>query len=437
MTGNEKKILKIIKDKLTSEKGNLSHIVKDIDKKKKKILELVSKHKTPFYVVDFEALEKSIRNFQSAFHGFAPFYAIKANNHPSIIQAVLSHGFGLDVSSGEELKLARKFNAKQIIFSGPGKTIEELESALDYQPHVTVHIDSFSELKKLGELSGKRKTKIRAGVRFFSSVQGKWSKFGIPLKELKKFWQYAEKFPYINLQGLQFHMSWNRNAARHRETIKELAEYLKRNFTSAMRRQIKFMDFGGGFFPDQADGYYPWTAYAPEASPLGHIIKTINNYFGIKTRFPAKYYVTRSTPLNKFAENITEAIELYLEPIVKCSYYTEPGRIICNNAMHIVVKVLDKKRPDQVITDGGINMVGWEYGENFYYPITNLTHPALKEIRCTIFGPLCTPRDVWGYSCYAEKINEGDVLVIPNQGAYKYVLAQNFIKSIPEVYSLR
>ena len=190
-----------------------------------------------------------------------------------------------------------------------------------------------------------------------------------------------------------------------------------------MRKSIEFIDFGGGFFPTRTEGYYPWTTHYPWNIPAGTK----------KTSFADPYYITETLELSEYAEAIAEAIKAYIEPIVKCIYYAEPGRIICNNAMHIVVQVQDNKAPGNVITDGGVNIVGWEYGEHFYFPLVNLTHPSLKEIKCTLYCPLCTPHDIWGYYCYASKMKEGDVVVVPNQGAYRYSLAQNFIKPIPEV----
>jgi diaminopimelate decarboxylase len=102
----------------------------------------------------------------------------------------------------------------------------------------------------------------------------------------------------------------------------------------------------------------------------------------------------------------------------------------------MVVRVLDRKRKNMAITDGGNNALGWDYGEQFYYPIINLTHFSQKEIPFTLYGSLCTPRDVWGYYLFTRKVKEGDVMVIPNQGAYRLSLAQNFIKPIPKVYRI-
>jgi len=439
---SRQRVLRVLHSEKPKANGDLSLVVKSILTKKEKLLELAQKYPTPFFVLDVPALEESVLNFKGAFQNHFPdcssYYAVKANHHPFILETVVKHGFGLDVSSGRELEMALATNAKKIVFSGPGKTDEELSLALDHAERVTVHMDSFSELHRLDRLTQKTKRRIRTGVRIFTSVHGEWSKFGISLKDLKRFWLAAQKCPYLDLQGIQFHLSWNRTPDNYVKVIEQLGETLEKHFSPKMREQVRFIDLGGGYFPDRIEAYYPWVDHYAGMSPLGQILKAADAYFGEKSHFLDPYYVIESQPLSVFAQAIAAAADRFLRPWVDAEYYTEPGRIIAATVMHIVVRVVDKKSPSYVITDGGVNIMGWEYGESFYYPLVNLTHPSLrKEIDCTLYGPLCTPHDLWGYRCYAQKIAEQDVIVIPNQGAYRYGLAQNFIKSIPEVRFLR
>lgn len=432
-----KRILKILREKPRNKKRSLLHVVRGIRAKADLFLDLAERNETPFYAVDAAALEKNIRDFKKAFSEHLPdcraFYAMKANSHPLIIKAVIAHGFGLDASSGRELEAATGAGAKKILFSGPGKTEAEHGIALKHNRRVTVNLDSFGELKRLGSLAAARRKYIRAGVRIYAPDLNGWSKFGIPLDKLRNFWRAAKKYRYVRLEGIQFHLSWNRNPSRYVEIIRKLGKYIEKSFTSAERREIRFIDFGGGFFPNCAEGYYPWTAHYPGAWPGGKIISIADTYLEKTGGFRDKYYITESSPLSHFARRIAHAVDRSLKPLIKCEYYTEPGRIIANEAMHIVLKLVDCKRRDFVISDGGVNIIGWEYGESFYYPLVNLTNPSEKEMRCTVSGPLCTPHDTWGYFCYAKKMKDGDIIVVPNQGAYKYSLAQNFIKPIPEV----
>lgn len=419
---------------MAGQKGSLFSIVKKIISKKQKILALTKKHATPFYALDQAALETSINKFLVAFKtipNLTPFYPIKANPHPQILKTVLKFGFGLDASSGRELIIALKTGAKQIIFSGPGKTISELNLAVKNHKQVILNIDSFSELKKIGALLKNKKIILKAGVRVTTHFHSDWQKFGIPLTELKLFWQAAKKTPQLSLQGLQSHSSFNETADNYQNIIKEISRYLKTNFSSEELREVKFFDFGGGFLPFQAQGYYPFT------TPQGQIIKIAREFFGSKTKFLDKYYISPSVTLPVYAQGIAAAINKYLKPLLNCQYYTEPGRIISHNALHIVLSVVDEKKRGVVIMDGGINITGWERFEEEYFPIINLTHFSRQEIPCTLYGNLCTPADIWGYYCYASQLKEGDILVVPDQGAYTYTWAQNFIKPIPPVYLLK
>ena len=104
--------------------------------------------------------------------------------------------------------------------------------------------------------------------------------------------------------------------------------------------------------------------------------------------------------------------------------------------MYIVLSVADKKNENNVVLNGGVNMVGCQRFEHEYFPLINISSPSKKEIRCNMWGNLCTTWDIWGYFCYASKLKENDVIIVPNQGALTYSLAQDFIQPIPPVYKL-
>ncbi|MBI5413384.1 alanine racemase [Candidatus Peregrinibacteria bacterium] len=441
LKGAQKRVLRILNAKQKNPGGDLLHIVKELLPKRDGILRLAKKYPTPFYLIDNAQLENSINEFKTPFEKFIQgvriFYAMKSDDHPYIVKSVVKHGFGVDVSSKRELEIALNCGAERIIFNGPGKTEDELLAAVKNNKIVTINIDSFGEIEKLEKIATKCGKTIKAGVRIYTKFHGTWNKFGIPLEKLKDFWKGAEKYPHVKLEGIHFHLSWNRGVSSYQNVIKEVAAYLKKNFTAEMRNSIKFIDFGGGFFPNRSDAYYPWTSHYPWISPAGNIIQMADSYYGKKTEFAEKYHVIETMPISDYARGIASALKKYFKPIIDCDYYTEPGRIICSKAMHIVIRVMDVKSEKFAIADGGVNITGWECGDYFYTPLVNLTQPALKEIEFKIMGYLCTPRDLWGLYCYAADVRENDVILVPNQGAYRYSLAQNFIKPIPEVRILK
>ncbi|MCX6799691.1 MAG: alanine racemase [Candidatus Falkowbacteria bacterium] len=421
---------KILKDKPKVKRGNLISVVKETLKNKEKLLAFCKNKKTPFYLLDEKKLDQSLSEFKKAFKIIAKsyyFYTIKTNYHPFILKKVVEAGFGLDVSSVRELEFALKTKAKKVLFSGPGKKQTDFELVFKNYKKIIVNIDSFGELKKLGEMAQKKKIKIEAGIRI-SPVNQDWSKFGIKLDRLRDFFNEAKQYEFISLVGVQIHSSWNEDAAPYEKNIKALALYLKNNFSSEELKKIKFVDLGGGFLVKESEGYYP------DSLPQGRLKMLINNYFNEKTVFEDDYFMAEALSCEAYAQKINQAIKQNLKPILSCDYFFEPGRIIANPCMQLVFRVVDVKDKSNIIVDGGIHMVGWERFEEEYFPVINLSNPSLTEKKINIFGSLCTPYDILGYFCYTEEIKENDLLIIPNQGAYTYSLAQNFIHSIPPVY---
>ncbi len=415
----------------TRTRGTIRTAIQSIVKRKDDILKILATGETPCYILDLKGLTKSIDNFSMCFSPLPRgsfFYAMKTNHHPRILREVVSHGFGVDVSSIRELDMARAAKAKRIIYSGPGKTEQSLAYAISTFPSIIINLDSFGELARLARVA--KKKQVRVGVRITPSEEGIWSKFGIPLKKLHDFWEQAKQYPAIQLEGIQFHLSHNTDEKPYTQSLALLGAYLKKEFSPHEQKNIRFIDMGGGFLPYKSEGYYPWT------TPEGIILEQAYASIGKRAPFTDPYYISDSIPLNKYALGIVGAIKAYTNFLPSCEYYLEPGRIISNASMHIALKVVDIKSKDGAILDGGINSVGWERFAFEYFPIINISHPSRKERTATLYGSLCLPgdQDVWGYSYYGSRLEEGDVLVVPYQGCLTYSLAQNFIHPIPPVY---
>ncbi len=394
--------------------------------RRKVYLKQVKRHGSFLYVLEPEVLMRRADQFKKAFCRELPdpgfYFAVKSNNHPEVARTLLKSGFGLDVSSGVELQTAIDINAKEIIFSGPGKTIEELKSAVRNSRRVTVLLDSFGELHRLEKAASLAGTTVRAGVRLNTNPKGLWRKFGIPPETLTEFWHAARTCPHIALIGIQFHTSWNLTATSQTDAIALLGELLS-HMPDNLIENLSFIDVGGGYWPRQGEWLHlsatPQEKFRETNEWLSDVSKT-------HLRFPAE-------PIEMFARKIGQAIKHHIYPLTRCRICFEPGRWICNDSMHLLVTVVDQKAEDLVITDAGTNAVGWERFETDYFPVLNLTRPALTEKPCYILGSLCTPHDVWGFSYFGRDIRVGDVLMIPTQGAYTYSLRQHFIKALPEV----
>lgn len=381
----------------------------------------MGRHLTPYYLFEPAVITARAEKFKRAFHNHLPdtgfYYAMKSNNFPDVSQTVLKSGFGLDVSSGKELDLALALGATDIVFSGPGKTEAELDLAVANSSQVVILMDSLTELNRLEDRAVRGNTKVRTGVRLTTEPTGLWKKFGIFPEDLNGFIQAAKACPHICFHGLQFHSSWNMGSEKQVAFIEKLGQTLD-GLSVLDRQMIRFIDIGGGYWPEQGE----WVLVPPDTE------KGINGRGRVMD-------INSSTPLDRFANEISQALYQHIHNRVACRICFEPGRWICNDAMHIIIKVIDKKYDNLVITDAGTSAVGWERFETDYFPVLNLSRPAMTEKECLILGSLCTPHDVWGYRYWGKDIQEGDLLMIPTQGAYTYSLRQEFIKAIPLVLS--
>lgn len=382
---------------------------------------------SPAYVFEKDAVKEKTRLFRNAFSPHLKetgyYFAMKSNNCPALSAVVLEAGFGLDVSSGAELETALSLGAKDVVLSGPGKNEGELALAVQHSETVTVLIDSFGELERLGQIAENHKRTVKAGVRLTTEPHGLWRKFGILTEDLGRFIAATEAFPHIDFKGLQFHTSWNMGPERQIAFMEQLGHYLD-TLPGKDRAKISFIDIGGGYWPEEGE----WLHL--ESTEKGVLEKAL----GLGTApDPLCHVQNPSTPIAVFAEKLSDAIRRHIHSRISCRICFEPGRFICHDAMHILLRVIDVKSHDLVITDGGTNILGWERYETDYFPVLNLTRPSMTEKPCMILGSLCTPHDVWGYSYFGESLHEGDILMIPTQGAYTHSLRQQFIKPLAEV----
>lgn len=375
--------------------------------------EAVEQFGSPLYLVDEAALRNQARVFRGAMEKHLPdiqcYFAMKSNNLPYVSGVLLDEGFGLDVSSGMELSAALSLGAEKILFSGPGKTVKELELAIEHSGQVTILMDSEGEFGRLNDLAQKYEKTINVGIRLNCNPEGLWRKFGVALEQLPSLYEKIKASSHVNFKGLQFHSSWNMEPDRQTSFIKLLGKALEK-MPESFLEELAFIDIGGGYWPSQGE----W----------------------LVSDDPLQHYHIPAAPIEDFARELSKEIRQSIFPLKACRICFEPGRWISHDAMHILMQVTDKKADDLVITDAGTNIIGWERFETDYFPVINLTHPGKKEFACHILGALCTPHDVWGYACFGEKILEGDILMIPTQGAYTYSLRQQFIKPLPQVVIL-
>jgi len=393
------------------------------------LLKSVMDFGTPQYLFDEPALARSLSRFHDTFSRhlkrFRIFYAVKSNSCPALCKYVSDAGHGLDVSSGLELSMALSLGCRDIVFSGPGKTEPELAAAVRNRDRVTLLIDSAGELESVSGLvrdSDLKGVPLRIGFRLTGRHHGTWGKFGVPPEQLGQLFAEALSVKGLDPRGIQFHTSWNMNPEAQVRMIESLGARVL-ELPETARRRLKFLDIGGGYWPERGE----WLN--PQNTVRGRLLQTLDPGY----RFGHTHYYNPASPLERFAGEISGALRGLGKPLAALEIYMEPGRWISTPAMHLLVKVLDKKEATVIIADGGINLLGWERPLSEFIPLVNLTRPSLREFPVRVFGPLCTPLDIWGTTLFGEGVEKGDIILVPDQGSYTYSLRQSFIKPIAPV----
>ncbi len=426
-------IKKVWREKIenSSEHYYTPHIKKAL-KRKRQFTKSVKKFGSPQYILDEMELKKQAVFFIQTFRKYIPnsefYYAFKSNDLPYLIKSLKSTGFNADVGSLFELQLALKLNFNKIMFTSPGKSIEELRLAIKNKDKAVINIDNEDELEKIKKLTD---DKLRVSIRLNSDdkITQRWSKFGIKLHNLKKA---VKKLKNLELIGFHFHCSWNETPKRYCKNIELIGSYLKDNFSKQFLSKIEFLDIGGGIFPRHQ-------ATLSKFSSKYGLIEVIEENSNKKVDFdPYNFTIDEVDPLEKFAKEISKYLEKYIFSLNKdIKIFFEPGRYINTNSTHVLTKVIAEKE-NSVIVDAGINLIGGlDFAEYSFAPIINLSNPSFKLKRKIIYGPLCTPNDLWGYSYYGKNIKKGDVLVILHQGSYNFSRAWRFLKETAPYIAIR
>jgi diaminopimelate decarboxylase len=408
--------------------GELLGLVHDvIERRRPLLLHAATRFGTPQYLVHEDLLQAQAQRFRDAFAaaGISPrvHYAFKANPTACVVDILRVAGVDADVSSGLELDLALALGFERIVFSGPAKTEAELERAVLHADRVTVHLDSFDELDRLDWIARRHSRCVRAGVRLSLAAHGAWTKFGLPPAALPEMVRRAAECDFVQLQGVQFHLSWQRHGDGYARTLAELGPLLAAHAPAGGWR---FVDAGGGFYPQDDEAVYPWRT---RRGRLLHLLGLAPD--GPGDDWDGRYLLHTVEPIETIAAQLADAFRRHAPP--GAELWVEPGRYLVNPAVTLLLRVADVKSADVAITDGGTNLFGWERLEEEHTPLVNLSRPARTQRRGRVYGSLCTPHDLWGYSCYGDDLVVGDVLALPAQGSYVQTLAQRFIKPLAQV----
>jgi diaminopimelate decarboxylase len=335
-------------------------------------------------------------------------YALKANSNQAVVKTLADRGAGADVVSAGELKRARAAGipSEKIMFSGIGKTADELALAVD-EGILSVNVESEAELALLSSIAvGKART-ARISVRVNPDVDARThrkiatgrseNKFGIPISRARDVYALAAKLPGLQVTGVDMHIGSQITDL----TPFENAFALLTDFVQTLRADghgISHIDLGGGLGIAYRDEGEP----PPDALVYAEIVKR----------------ATRN---------------------LECTLVLEPGRIIVGNAGILVTRVIHLKRGESrtfVIVDAGMN--------DLIRPTLYEAHHDIRLVRVQqggnripvdVVGPVCESGDFFALDRELAPAQAGDLLAIMTAGAYGAVQAgtYNTRPLIPEV----
>ncbi|MDY0364812.1 MAG: diaminopimelate decarboxylase [Arcobacteraceae bacterium] len=359
---------------------------------------LAKEYKTPYYIYDFDQIKINYQAIKSAFKARKSLvcYAIKANSNLSVIKTLAKEGSGADCVSIGEVKRAlyAGIDKYKIIFSGVGKSDEEIKEALELDI-LMINIESYAELERVEIVAKELNKKARISVRVNPNIDPKThpyistglheNKFGVDIDTAKRIYIKAKNSEFLDPVGIHFHIG---SQLTQLQPIKESAiivANLVRNL-QALDIEIKFFDIGGGI--------------------------------GIK------YDNETLIDLNEYAQNILETL-FGLDVTIVC----EPGRYIVGNCGEFVTKVLYEKTNGGkrfVIVDGAMNDLIRPSLYNAYHQIEVLGKMDEEMSDCNVVGPVCESGDFFAKNIDLPKTTNDDLVVIYSAGAYGFTMSSNY-----------
>ncbi|TQN61902.1 diaminopimelate decarboxylase [Agrobacterium tumefaciens] len=366
---------------------------------------------TPFYVYSTATLERHYKVFSGAFADVDAMvcYAMKANSNQAVLKTLAKLGAGIDVVSGGELRraLAAGVPASRIMFSGVGKTVAEMDYALEAGIYC-FNIESEPELEVLNLRAVKVGKRAHVSFRINPDVDArthakistgkKENKFGISYERARAVYAHAATLPGIEVTGIDMHIG---------SQITELQPFedafrLLRELVEALRtdgHRISHVDIGGGLgIPYRDDNNPP-----PLPDAYAHIVK------------------------NELKS-------------LNCKIVTEPGRLIVGNAGILVTEVIYVKDGGEktfVIVDGAMNDLIRPTLYEAYHGIRPVVQPAANapRIKADIVGPVCETGDYLALDREMAAPQPGDLIAVSSAGAYGAVQAGTYNSRllVPEV----
>ena len=358
------------------------------------------KQQTPFYLYSKNRIIHNLKEYQDSLSGldYLICYSVKANSSLSILSLLGKHGCGFDIVSSGELNksIKAKGDTSKIVFSGVGKTREEIELAIK-NDILCFNVESESELNEINKLASHSGQKVRVAIRVNPEIDAKThsyiatglsdSKFGLDQKTAVQLYKTASQYEHVVIKGVAFHIgSQITKLAPFEASLEKVVGLIKE--LKKHNIELEHINIGGGL--------------------------------GIK--------YDQETPPTK--NELVNSVKKHLQPL-GMKVILEPGRSIVGDAGIIVSRVLyNKKTPSKnfLIMDLGMNDFIRPSLYGAYHSIKVVMDSKDNSDMYDIVGPICESADFIGEKRKLSYNHRGDnnFLVVENAGAYGFVLSSNY-----------
>ena len=375
--------MKYIDNKLKIEKINVQDIAK--------------KYGTPTYCYSYARLKKNINNFQKNFRSFSPLicFAVKSNTNVNLIREIKKFGLGADVVSKGELMMALKagVSPKKIVFSGVGKTSEEINFAVE-KKILLINAESESEIREIDRVAKIKKRKVKIGIRLNPNTDAKTlsqistgkkeNKFGVNEKTFFKLVNFCKSSKNIDLKCLSVHIgSQILDYKPYEKMLKVIDRIIHK-----INHKFEFIDLGGGM--------------------------------GISYK-----YEDKKLNYSKYSEIIKKFLKKHKSKII-----FEPGRSIIGDTGILISKIIYIKKNDSknfIILDAAMN----DLMRPALYGAHHKILPSIKSKKKSnktyeFVGPICESTDKFNTLKNFQELEEKDLIVICDVGAYGMSLSSNY-----------
>lgn len=359
---------------------------------------IAEKYGTPTYVYSTASIVDAYRRFDRAFGNISHTicYAVKANSNLSILRLLAGMGSGFDIVSGGELHRLRSIGVagKRAVFSGVGKTREEIREALRAEI-LLFNVESEAELDVLAAEAARFRRRASAALRVNPDVDAGGHahistghhrhKFGIDWEDARRLYLDQSRSRWIAWQGVSMHLGSQILAVGpFRRAVARVAAFVRSLARSGV--ELSLVDLGGGV--------------------------------GIR-------YTRETTPdLDAYARTLAG----YIRPL-GCRLLLEPGRAIVGPAGVLLARVLYVKRTRGkvfIVIDAAMNDFIRPALYDAVHPITAAIRGRGEIVRADIVGPVCETGDCFLRDWPIELPEAGDLVALWGAGAYGFSQSSNY-----------